>query len=126
MRLIGKIKLICQFSSHLLFQREKILGMDSPLKAFFVLKGSFAFSIGFRGSSGQLGRGLKFNEKYLSCKQGSKPRETFGNKAVPCNDLAALENLYSRKEALELPVKIAKFATALSALSRLSECIQGG
>lgn len=102
MRLQGKVKLVCQFSFHLLFQRDQTLGMDSSLKAFFPLKGCFPFSVGFRGSPGQLGRGLKFNEKYLSCKQDSKPRENFGKKVVPCNDLVALENVYSKSEALGL------------------------
>lgn len=93
-------------------------------KSISAPKGCFPFSIGFRRSSWQPGRGLKFNEKYLSRKKGSKPKEIFGEKALPCNDLAAVENLYSKSEGLL--VKVAKFATALSALSRLPECVQGG
>lgn len=47
-----------------------------------------------------------------------------GEKALPCNDLIAVENLYSKSEGL--PVKVAKFAIAHSALSRFPECVQGG
>lgn len=125
MRLIGKIKLVCQSCTRLLFQPNKILGMDSLLKSCLHSRVAFPFPLA-RACPGQLGRGLKFNENYLSCKQGSKPTKTFRNKTVPCNDLAALENLYSKNKALGLPVKIAKFQTALSVLSRLPECIWGG
>lgn len=125
MRLIGKIKLVCQSSSHLLFQINKILGMDFLLKAFLSSRVAFPFPLAMT-SPGQLGRGLKFNEKYPSCKQGSMTRETSRNKAVRRNNLAALENLYSKSKALELPVKTPKFATALSVLNRLPVSIQRG
>lgn len=109
-----------------IFPKRQYLRNRFPFKSFFALKGCSPISIGFRGSPGQLGRGLKFNKKDLSCKQGSKPREIFGNKAIPCNDLAALENHYIESKALGLPAKIAKFAIALSVLNRLLKCIQGG
>jgi len=77
MRLTGKNILVYQSSSHLLFQANKILGMDSLLKAFLPSRVSSPFALA-RASPGQLGRGLKFNEKYLSFKQGSKPTEILG------------------------------------------------
>lgn len=54
------------------------------------------------------------------------PRETSRNKAVPCKNFEALENLCSKSKALELSIKTPKFATALSELNRLPVSIQRG